>query len=98
MRFDGPGSGNFEDRTGQSGGMSLGGGGAGLFGLLFQIVASKFGIVGILILALGYCALTQMGGSVGTTRRRIAGRRRSSGRSGSRRDPSRPALRRSPIG
>ena len=65
MRFDGPGSGNFEDRTGQSGGMSLGGGGAGLFGLLFQIVASKFGIVGILILALGYCALTQMGGSGG---------------------------------
>ena len=65
MRFDGPGSGNFEDRTGQSGGMSLGGGGAGLFGLLFQIVASKFGIVGILILALGYCALTEMGGSGG---------------------------------
>ena len=65
MRFDGPGSSNFEDRTGQSGGMSLGGGGAGLFGLLFQIVASKFGIVGILILALGYCALTQMGGGGG---------------------------------
>ena len=65
MRFDGPGSSNFEDRTGQSGGMSLGGGGAGLFGLLFQIVASKFGIVGILILALGYCALTQRGGGGG---------------------------------
>ncbi|QIK95394.1 zinc metalloprotease [Sphingomonas sp. HDW15A] len=65
MRFDGPGSSNFEDRTGQSGGLSLGGGGGGLFGLLFQIVASKFGIVGILILALGYCALTQMGGSGG---------------------------------
>jgi predicted metalloprotease len=65
MRFDGPGSSNFEDRTGQSGGMSLGGGGAGLFGLLFQIVASKFGIVGILILALGYCALTQFGGGGG---------------------------------
>ena len=65
MRFDGPGSSNFEDRTGQSGGMSLGGGGAGIFGLLFQIVASKFGIVGILILALGYCALTQMGGGGG---------------------------------
>ena len=62
MRFDGPGSSNFEDRTGQSGGLSLGGGGGGLFGLLFSIVASKFGIVGILILALGYCALTQFGG------------------------------------
>lgn len=63
MRLGGePESGNFEDRTGQSGGMSLGGGaGMGLFGLLFQIVASKFGIVGILILALGYCALTSTG-------------------------------------
>ena len=65
MRLGGePESGNFEDRTGQSGGISLGGGGmgGGLFGLLFQIVASKFGIVGIIIMALGYCALTQMGG------------------------------------
>jgi predicted metalloprotease len=64
MRLGGePESSNFEDRTGQSGGMSLGGGaGAGIFGLLFQVVASKFGIVGILVLALGYCALSSMGG------------------------------------
>ena len=65
MRFDGPGSDNFQDRTGQSGGFSMGGAGAGIFGLLFQIVASKFGIVGIIILALGYCALTSLGGGGG---------------------------------
>ena len=47
---DGPGSSNFEDRTGQSGGFSLGGGGGGLLGLLFSLVASQFGIVGMLIL------------------------------------------------
>ena len=66
MRLGGePESGNFIDRTGHSGGFSLGGGGGGLFGLLFSIVASKFGIVGILVLALGYCALTSLGGGGG---------------------------------
>lgn len=69
MRLGGePESGNFEDRTGQSGGFSLGGGaGAGIFGLIFQLVASRFGIVGILILGLGYCALTSLGGLGGGT-------------------------------
>jgi uncharacterized protein len=62
MRFDGPGSDNFDDRTGQSGGFSMGGAGAGVFGLIFQLVASRFGIVGILFLVLGYCALTSLGG------------------------------------
>jgi predicted metalloprotease len=63
----GDGSGdNFEDRTGQSGGgMSLGGMGGGIFGLIFSMVASRFGIVGIIILALGYCALTSLGGGGG---------------------------------
>ena len=61
---DAPESGNFEDRTGQSGGggMSLGGMGGGIFGLIFQLVASRFGIIGIVILGLGYCALTNLGG------------------------------------
>ena len=64
---DAPESGNFEDRTGQSGGgMSLGGMGGGIFGLLFQLVASRFGIIGIIILGLGYCALTSLGGGGGT--------------------------------
>ncbi len=63
----GDGSGNnFEDRTGQSGGgMSLGGMGGGIFGLIFQLVASRFGIIGIVILGLGYCALTSLGGGGG---------------------------------
>ena len=59
MRFgDSPESEHIEDRTGQSGGgMSLGGGG-GMLGLLLPIVASRFGIVGILVLALGYCVFS----------------------------------------
>ncbi len=62
MRLGGePESGNFEDRTGQSGGFSLGGGG-GIFGLSVPDRASRFGIVGIFILGLGYCALTSLGG------------------------------------
>ena len=65
MRFGGGGGGNFEDRTGQSGGgMSFGGGG-GMIGLLFSLVASRFGIVGMIILGLGYCALTSLGGGGG---------------------------------
>ena len=61
MRFDGPGSNNFEDRTGGGGGLNLGGG----LGMLLPLIASRFGIVGILILGLGYCALTQLGGGGG---------------------------------
>ena len=63
MRLGGEGpSGNFEDRTGSSGGMGLGGGGGNLLGCLLPMVMSRFGIVGVLILLLGYCALTQLGG------------------------------------
>ena len=63
MRFgEGPESENFEDRTGSSGGgMNLGGG----LGMLLPLVASRFGIGGLLILALGYCVLTQFGGGGG---------------------------------
>ena len=60
---DAPESSNFEDRTGQGGGgLNLGG---GAMGLIFSLVASRFGIVGILILALGYCALSSLGGGGG---------------------------------
>jgi hypothetical protein len=58
-------SGNFEDRTGRGGGFGGFGGGGGLFGLLFGLVLSRFGIGGVLILALGYCALTTLGGGGG---------------------------------
>jgi len=55
-----PESSNFEDRTGQSG--FRGGGGGGGLGLLLSLVGSRFGIVGILVVLLGYCALTSLGG------------------------------------
>ena len=64
MRLGGEGpSGNFEDRTG--GGFGFGGGGGNLLGCLLPFVLSRFGIVGVLILLLGYCALTQFGGGGG---------------------------------
>ena len=63
---DAPESGNFEDRTGQRGGGG-GGLGGGLIGLLLPIVASRFGIIGVLVLGLGYCALTSLGGGGGIT-------------------------------
>lgn len=57
----GPGSDDdFIDRTGQSGGSPILGGGG--LGLLLPLIASRFGIVGILILLLGYCALSSLGG------------------------------------
>src|SRR5690348_14483364 len=64
MRLGGEGpSGNFEDRTGSSGGgFGLGGGGGNMLGCLLPFVMSRFGIVGVVILLLGYCALTQFGG------------------------------------
>jgi predicted metalloprotease len=55
-------SSNFEDRTGQSG---FGGGGGNLLGCLIPLVFSRFGFVGVIILLLGYCALTQFGGGGG---------------------------------
>ena len=56
-------SSNFQDDTGR-GGMGFGGGGigGGGLGLIFSLVASRFGIVGIIFLALGYCALQSFGG------------------------------------
>ena len=62
MRFgEGPESDHFEDRTGGGGGLNLGGG----LGMILPLIASRFGITGILILLLGYCVLTQFGGGGG---------------------------------
>ena len=55
---------NVGDQRGQSFGGGFGGGG-GIFGLLFGLVLSRFGIVGVLILLLGYCALSSLGGGSG---------------------------------
>ncbi|MEO8547604.1 MAG: neutral zinc metallopeptidase [Sphingomicrobium sp.] len=61
MRLGGEGpSPNFEDRTGRGGGGF--GGGGNMLGCLLPFVLSRFGIVGVLILLLGYCALTSLGG------------------------------------
>jgi len=57
-------SGNFIDRTGR-GGMGFGGGGGNMLGCLLPFVLSRFGIVGVLVLLLGYCALTSLGGGGG---------------------------------
>ena len=68
MRLEDRDSDNFIDRTGQrSRGGGLGGGmSSGIFMLLARFVFNKFGIVGILILGLGYCALSGgLGGIMG---------------------------------
>jgi predicted metalloprotease len=67
MRLGGePESSNFEDRTGQGGsGFGGFGGGNNALGCLLPLVASRFGVVGVVILLLGYCALTQFGGGGG---------------------------------
>jgi predicted metalloprotease len=64
---DEPESGNFIDRTGSTGGggMGFGGGGGNLLGCLLPLVLSRFGIVGVVILLLGYCALSSIGGGGG---------------------------------
>lgn len=62
MRLGDSNDSDFIDRTGQSGGSPLLGGGGGLIGMFIPLILSRFGIVGILILALGYCALSSLGG------------------------------------
>jgi predicted metalloprotease len=56
---------NVGDQRGQGFGGGGFGGGGGIFGLLFGLVLSRFGIGGVLILALGYCALSTFGGGLG---------------------------------
>ena len=59
-------SSNVSDQRGQSFGGGGGGGlGGGALPMLLGLVASRFGIGGVLILALGYCALQSMGGGSG---------------------------------
>jgi predicted metalloprotease len=59
-------SSNFIDRTGRGGGFGgFGGGGGNMLGCLLPLVASRFGFVGVLVLLLGYCALSTLGGGGG---------------------------------
>src|SRR3954454_17768717 len=62
MRLGGePESSNFEDRTGQSGFGGGGFGGGGL-GCLLPLIASRFGIGGVIVLVIGYFLLSSLGG------------------------------------
>src|SRR6478672_255403 len=62
MRFgDERESGNFEDATGRSG-LGFGGGGGGGLGCLIPLVASRFGIGGVVVLLIGYFLLSSLGG------------------------------------
>jgi predicted metalloprotease len=56
---------NVGDQRGQSFGGGGFGGGGGMMGLLFGLVLSRFGIGGVLILLVGYCALSTLGGGGG---------------------------------
>lgn len=53
---------NVGDQGRGFGGGGFGGGGGGCLFMLLPMVLSRFGIVGVLILLLGYCALSYMGG------------------------------------
>ncbi|HWJ38683.1 MAG TPA: neutral zinc metallopeptidase [Sphingomicrobium sp.] len=62
MRFgDERESSNFEDATGRSGGFG-GGFGGGNLGCLIPLVASRFGIGGVVVLLIGYFVLSSLGG------------------------------------
>jgi predicted metalloprotease len=64
MRFgDEPESSNFSDDTGR-GGFGLGGGGLGGGGLgcLLPLIASRFGLGGVVVLLIGYFLLSSLGG------------------------------------
>src|SRR3954464_9358961 len=67
MRFgDEPESSNFEDATGRSG-MGFGGGGGNALGCLLPLVASRFGIGGVIVVVIGYFLLSSLGGLGGGT-------------------------------
>ena len=67
MRFgDERESTNFEDVTGRSGGFGGGGFGGGGLGCLLPLVASRFGIGGVIVLVIGYFLLSSLGGLGGS--------------------------------
>jgi uncharacterized protein len=56
---------NVSDQGRGFGGGGFGGGGGGCLAMLLPFVLSRFGIGGVLILLLGYCALSSLGGGGG---------------------------------
>jgi predicted metalloprotease len=63
MRFgDERESGNFIDDTGRGGGFGGFGGGGGGLGCLLPLIASRFGIGGVVVLLIGYFLLNSLGG------------------------------------
>ncbi len=60
MRFDDRESGNYVDDTGRSVGGGFGGG--NMLGCLIPMIASRFGIGGVIVVVLGYLALSYCGG------------------------------------
>ena len=83
MRLDDIGfSENVRDQRGRSFGGGGFGGGGGIFGLLFGLVLSRFGIGGVLLLGLGYCALQMMGGTSGGGSPAVAPHQQAAGQSG----------------
>src|SRR5438874_13292553 len=67
MRFgDEPESTNFTDDTGR-GGFGGGGLGGGGLGCLLPLVASRFGLGGVVVLVIGYFLLSSLGGLGGGT-------------------------------
>jgi hypothetical protein len=62
MRFgDDRESSNYVDDTGR-GGLGLGGGGGNLLGCLIPMIASRFGIGGVIVVVIGYFLLSSLGG------------------------------------
>jgi predicted metalloprotease len=65
VRLGDDGSDHFIDRTGR-GGLGFGGGGGGnMLGCLLPLIASRFGIGGIVVLVIGYFILSSLGGGGG---------------------------------
>jgi len=54
-------SSNYVDDTGR-GGLSFGGGGGNMLGCLIPLIASRFGIGGVIVLVIGYFLLSSLGG------------------------------------
>ena len=66
MRFgDDPESRNYIDDTGRGGGFGGGLGGGNALGCLLPLIASRFGIGGVVVLVIGYFLLSSLGGGLG---------------------------------